>query len=106
MIFPARKKKEAEMQKRKDEFGEMLKRQLELHVKSRTQRYPAHDPNQLIHRVSVPDEKVPWEVSYIYCYRDQLIKNTLSRLMLLMLKDIVRERKTTFFLNIEMAAIL
>ena len=41
----------------------MLERQLELHVKSRTSRYPCETcPNELVYRFEVPDEKVPWDV--------------------------------------------
>lgn len=41
---------------------EMLKRQLELHVKSRTKRYAC--PKDIIYRFPVPDDKVMWNVAW------------------------------------------
>ena len=57
------KRRKEEEEKKKKEFQEMLEKQLELHVKSRTTRYPNRSaPSELIYRFEVPDEKVPWEV--------------------------------------------
>ena len=56
------KRKKEEEQKKKKEFQQMLEKQLELHVKSRTYRYPSKSPSELIYRFEVPDENVPWEV--------------------------------------------
>ena len=52
------------MNKKKEEFKDMLTRQLELHVKSRTSRYPCSVTDKFVYRFSVPDAKVPWDVSY------------------------------------------
>lgn len=60
--FTAKMKQKEEMEKRKEEFKAMLKRQLELHVKSRTSRYPCSEEGKFVYRFAVPDAKVPWEV--------------------------------------------
>ena len=51
------------------QFQEMLERQLKLHVKSRTSRYPCvTNPADLVYRFKVPDEMVEWNVSKMWIF--------------------------------------
>jgi hypothetical protein len=60
--YAAKKKREAIKEEKKEAFKSMLQRQLDLHVKSRTSRYPG--TSTFVFRFNVPDEKVDWQVIY------------------------------------------